>query len=183
MSKVILYMSMSVDGFIAAPGDEMGHGLGVGGEPLHAWLADGGISPGSCRPTSRVNAEVFDEMMATGAVITGRRTFEFAGQWGGDHHDGVPIFVLTRTPPRAARVRACPLRDRPRSRCRRSEMGRGRSRRHGARRLCRASSAPRGAHRRDGHSPRPAAPRSGQTTLRRPGRRDARSRAGLVACG
>lgn len=99
MSKVILYMSMSVDGVIAAPGDEVGHGLGVGGEPLHAWLADGGISPGSYRPTSRVDAEVFDEMMATGAVITGRRTFEFAGQWGGDHHDGVPIFVLTRTPP------------------------------------------------------------------------------------
>jgi dihydrofolate reductase len=33
--------------------------------------------------------------MATGAVITGRRTFEFAG----DHHDGVPIFVLTRAAP------------------------------------------------------------------------------------
>lgn len=33
--------------------------------------------------------------MATGAVISGRRTFELAGRWGGDHHDGVPIFVLT----------------------------------------------------------------------------------------
>lgn len=52
MSTVILYMSMSVDGFIAAPGDEVG-----------------------------------------------RRTFELAGQWGGEHHDGAPIFVLTRTPP------------------------------------------------------------------------------------
>ena len=37
--------------------------------------------------------------MATGAVITGRRTFEFAGGWAGDHHDGVPIFVLTRAAP------------------------------------------------------------------------------------
>ena len=37
-----------------------------------------------------------DEVMATGAVVTGRRTFEHAGGWGGDHHDGVPIFVLTR---------------------------------------------------------------------------------------
>jgi dihydrofolate reductase len=33
--------------------------------------------------------------MATGAVISGRRTFELAGRWQGDHHDGVPIFVLT----------------------------------------------------------------------------------------
>ena len=28
-------------------------------------------------------------------MISGRRTFELAGRWNGDHHDGVPIFVLT----------------------------------------------------------------------------------------
>lgn len=99
MSSVVLYMSMSLDGFIAGPNDGPGHGLGVGGEPLHSWLSDGGLSPGSYRPTSGVNAEVFDEMMATGAVITGRRTFDLAGGWGGDHHDRVPIFVLTRQLP------------------------------------------------------------------------------------
>jgi dihydrofolate reductase len=38
-------------------------------------------------------------MLATGAVITGRRTFDIAHQWGGDHHDGVQIFALTRTVP------------------------------------------------------------------------------------
>jgi dihydrofolate reductase len=37
--------------------------------------------------------------MATGAVVAGRRTFEPAGGWGGDHHDGVPIFVLSRQEP------------------------------------------------------------------------------------
>jgi dihydrofolate reductase len=37
--------------------------------------------------------------MATGAVVAGRRTFEIAGGWSGDHHDGVPIFVVTRRPP------------------------------------------------------------------------------------
>ncbi|MEV7098253.1 hypothetical protein AB0M80_35975 [Amycolatopsis sp. NPDC051045] len=42
--------------------------------------------------------------MATGALISGRRTFELAGRWGGDHHDGVPIHVLThRTAPHPAR--------------------------------------------------------------------------------
>ena len=34
-------------------------------------------------------------MDATGAVISGRRTFELAGRWQGDHHGGVPIFILT----------------------------------------------------------------------------------------
>jgi dihydrofolate reductase len=39
---------------------------------------------------------VVDEFMATGAVVAGRGTFEPAGGWGGDHHDGVPIFILSR---------------------------------------------------------------------------------------
>jgi dihydrofolate reductase len=32
-------------------------------------------------------------------VVAGRGTFEPAGGWGGDHHDGVPIFILTRKKP------------------------------------------------------------------------------------
>ena len=99
MNKIVLDMSMSVDGFIAGPHDSEEHGLGVGGELLHGWLADGGVDPGSYRPTDDAGATVFDEMMATGAVITGRRTFEFAGGWAGDHHDGVPVFVLTHVAP------------------------------------------------------------------------------------
>jgi dihydrofolate reductase len=99
MSKVVLYMSMSLDGFIAGPDDGPDHGLGVNGERLHAWLRAGGLDPGSYRPVDGLSATVFDELMATGAVIVGRRTFEFAGGWGGDHHDGVPIFVLTHAAP------------------------------------------------------------------------------------
>ena len=99
MSKVVLYMSMSVDGFITGPDDDMDHGLGVNGERLHDWLHSGGVDPGSHRPVDETNATVFDELMATGAVITGRRTFEFARGWAGDHHDGVPIFVLTHAAP------------------------------------------------------------------------------------
>jgi len=38
---------------------------------------------------------VFGEILSTGAVITGRRTGDFTGYWGGDHHHGVPIFVPT----------------------------------------------------------------------------------------
>ncbi len=32
-------------------------------------------------------------------MITGRRTGEFAGYWGSDHHHGVPIFVPTHQSP------------------------------------------------------------------------------------
>ena len=46
-----------------------------------------------------VNGQVAAEFMATGAVVSGRRTFEMAGGWGGDHHDGVPIFILARNEP------------------------------------------------------------------------------------
>jgi dihydrofolate reductase len=97
MSATVLYMSMSLDGFIAGPNDDRGNGLGVDGHRLHDWLADG-TDPASHRP-SGVSGAVFDELMATGAVVVGRRTFEIAGGWSGDHHDGVPIFVLTRRPP------------------------------------------------------------------------------------
>ncbi len=46
-----------------------------------------------------LSKQVFGELMATGAVVVGRNTFDYAGNWGGDHH-GVPIFVPTRgTPP------------------------------------------------------------------------------------
>jgi dihydrofolate reductase len=89
-------MSMSLDGFITGPGDDAGHGLGIGGERLHDWL-DG--SGGARLRPSGASAKVYDELMETGAVVVGRRTFDHAGHWGGDHH-GVPIFVPTRgTPP------------------------------------------------------------------------------------
>ncbi len=99
MTRIVLDMSMSLDGFIAGPGDDEDHGLGIDGEVLHAWLTEGGVDPRSHRPLDETDAAVYDEMMATGAVMVGRRTFELAGGWGGDHHDGVPIFVPTHRAP------------------------------------------------------------------------------------
>ena len=37
--------------------------------------------------------------MSTGATVAGKGTFEPAGGWGGDHHDGVPIFIYSRSEP------------------------------------------------------------------------------------
>jgi dihydrofolate reductase len=92
VSATVLYMSMSLDGFIAGPNEGPGNGLGDGGHRLHEW------TPMSGRPAG-LNGQVVDEFMATGAVVAGRGTFEPAGGWGGDHHDGVPIFILSRREP------------------------------------------------------------------------------------
>ena len=101
MSSTVLYMSMSLDGFIAGPNERPDNGLGDGGSRLHEWVlpsADAGHREISDR-VEGVNRQVVDEFMSTGAVVAGRGTFEPAGGWGGDHHDGVPIFILTRSEP------------------------------------------------------------------------------------
>jgi len=102
VSATVLYMSMSVDGFIAGPNERLDNGLGDGGERLHEWVFAGGGNVGDLETRRRlggVNGQVVDEFMTTGAVVAGRGTFEPAGGWGGDHHAGVPIFILTRHDP------------------------------------------------------------------------------------
>ena len=100
MSATVLYMSMSLDGYIAGPNEGPGNGLGDGGHRLHEWALTGGDAGRESvgRPAG-VNGQVFDEFMGTGAVVAGRGTFEPAGGWGGDHHDGVPIFIYSRREP------------------------------------------------------------------------------------
>jgi dihydrofolate reductase len=101
LSATVLYMSMSLDGFIAGPNEGPDNGLGDGGERLHDWLWGGEPAGPSGVPSgpSGVNGRVLGESLATGAVVAGRGTFEPAGGWGGDHHDGVPIFILSRDEP------------------------------------------------------------------------------------
>lgn len=105
MSRVTLYMAMSLDGFITGPDDDATNPAGVDGMRLMDWLGgvdgdgDQADDAGGYRPNNPNSRVVFDESMATGAVITGKRTGDFAGYWGGDHHDGVPIFVPTHQPP------------------------------------------------------------------------------------
>jgi dihydrofolate reductase len=97
VSATVLYMSVSLDGFIAGPNEGPDNGLGDGGHRLHQWSPD----PDPDRKVTSgmgagVNRQVHAESMATGAVVAGTGTVAPAGFWGGDHHDGVPIFVLTR---------------------------------------------------------------------------------------
>ena len=45
MSKVIADISMSLDGYVTAPGVDQEHGLGIGGEAIHAWVLEEPRSP------------------------------------------------------------------------------------------------------------------------------------------
>ena len=94
MASSVLYMSMSLDGFITGPDDGPGNGLGRGGDRLHAWLGAPIAQPPHFDPPGP-SGQVFAELMATGAVVVGRKTFDYADRWSGDHH-GVPIYVPTR---------------------------------------------------------------------------------------
>jgi dihydrofolate reductase len=101
VSASVLYMSMSLDGYIAGPNAGPGNGLGDGGERLHEWVfpgAEGGDFEAAVARLRGVNRQIYDEFMSTGAVVAGRGTFEPAGGWGGDHHDGAPIYILSRKP-------------------------------------------------------------------------------------
>jgi dihydrofolate reductase len=101
VSATVLYMSMSLDGFIAGPNEGPDNGLGDGGHRLHEWaMTDSGdVDLEAIRLSGSVNGKVVDEFMSTGAIVAGRGTFEPAGGWGGDHHDGVPIFIYSRHEP------------------------------------------------------------------------------------
>src|SRR5215210_7755906 len=102
MASTVLYMSMSIDGFIAGPNEGPNNGLGDGGHRLHEWVFAGAEDDDDYEAAvgrlRGVNRQIYDEFMSTGAILAGRGTFEPAGGWGGDHHDGVPIYILGRHP-------------------------------------------------------------------------------------
>ena len=95
MSASVLYMSMSLDGYIAGPNDKPGNPGGDGFGRLHDWYGDS--QPSGAGP-SKASAEFLGEMNATGAVLAGRRTVEQVDHYNGHHH-GVPIFVPSHRPP------------------------------------------------------------------------------------
>ena len=91
MGNVVIDMSMSLDGYIAAPDDRPGQGLGEDGMRLHNWAFD------DPSVFERVYGNLIEE---TGAVIMGRRSYDNSIQeWGGKGPLGdVPCFVVTHRP-------------------------------------------------------------------------------------
>ena len=104
MSKVAIDMSMSLDGFVAGPDDGKAHPLGThGGEHVFDWYFSGKeeYRHPVFRPEPGVNRDEVERVFAeSGAFIFGRRTYEIANGWGGNHPvNGAPTFVLTHKPP------------------------------------------------------------------------------------
>ena len=99
MANVIALMSTSLDGFVADAND--------GVAEVFDWYFSGDVEVPMPIPTpdftfhvSPASAEHLRGLMAeTGAFLTGRRTFEVADGWGGQHAWGVPAFVVTHDVP------------------------------------------------------------------------------------
>jgi dihydrofolate reductase len=104
MTKVVIDMTMSLDGFVAGPDDGEVDPLGRhGGMHLFDWYVSGDeeyLDP-LFRPAPGANRDEVERMFAeSGAYIFGRRTYEITGGWGGRHPvNGAPVFVLTHEPP------------------------------------------------------------------------------------
>src|ERR1700754_963005 len=94
-SSVILDITMSLDGFIAGPDDHV--------KRLHDWLFSGDTtsSYNDFFKLSKKSAKILDDFIkTTGAIVTGRRTYNITGGWQGNHpFPGVPVFVLTSDVP------------------------------------------------------------------------------------
>ena len=104
MGKVRTGHATSLDGFIAGPNDGPDAPMGEGGERLLAWYF-GGDSEYRLPNSEMVfkvapqTAEFLCETReTTGALVTGRRTFDLTRGWGGRHPLDVPVFVVTRKP-------------------------------------------------------------------------------------
>lgn len=108
MSNVITDISMSLDGYVTGPAPDLEHGLGRGGEAIQQWVFASYDSP--------VDRAFLEQAEAsTGAVIMGRRTFDFVDgphgwnqdvSYAYDHPTTAmpPIFVVTHHVPAQTRL-------------------------------------------------------------------------------
>jgi dihydrofolate reductase len=97
MGKITTEFTMSLDGFIAGPNDDVG--------PILKWYFSGDTDftlPGMDRTfkISRASADLLrQEWSQFGAMVTGRRDFDVSNAWGGQLFLGVPTFIVTHHSP------------------------------------------------------------------------------------
>src|SRR5262245_20484551 len=110
MPRVLVDISVSLDGFVAGPNATLEEPLGEGGEQLHEWVfrlaswrEAHGLEGGEGGPDDEI---VVAGIARRGAVVMGRRMFSSGsgpwdedpkptGWWGDDPPFHVPVFVLT----------------------------------------------------------------------------------------
>ena len=97
MATVVAGLSMSLDGFIAHLDDGVEH--------LFDWYDNGEVDiqwPGNdmvSHVTPASAAYLRDTIGQAGALVVGRRLFDYTQGWGGSHPLGVPVFVVTHSVP------------------------------------------------------------------------------------
>jgi dihydrofolate reductase len=100
MGKVVALMSMSLDGYVADAND--------GVDEVFDWYFAGDVEVTTASMTSsgmtfHVSAPSSDHlrglMAEVGAMLTGRRTFDRADGWEGQHPWDIPAFVVTHDVP------------------------------------------------------------------------------------
>jgi dihydrofolate reductase len=94
MPKVVFDISLSLDGFMTAAKQTSEEPMGPGGNVLHNWAFTG----------DEEDSRIIPEGVAqTGAVITGRRTYDTSVPWwGADGPTGearLPVFVVSHGQP------------------------------------------------------------------------------------
>ena len=91
MGKVVLDMTMSLDGFIAGPKDDDRPDRELEAlDRLHDWMFP---------PKGNFQEIVGERFKNVGAVVMGRRMFDLGEEpWGDDPPFHMPVFVLTHTP-------------------------------------------------------------------------------------
>ena len=98
MAKVFTGASMSLDGYISGPGE-------TGFEHLFKWYGNGEVVVPTTHPelTFRLTPQSADyfrgHLAETGALVVGRKLFDFTSGWDGTHPLDVPVVVLTHTVP------------------------------------------------------------------------------------
>src|SRR5262245_51758891 len=93
MGKVIVEITVSLDGFIAGSNASIENPLGEGGERLHDWMF---------KSKSEVNAKLVEEFTNSwGAVLVGRGTYDegIDSGWEGVTPFQAPAFVVSATVP------------------------------------------------------------------------------------
>jgi dihydrofolate reductase len=98
MSKVIAIMSMSLDGFVADLNDGVAEVFDWYFTSGDVEVHTGGADPMTFKVSGPSAEHIRSLTSGLGAVLTGRRTFEVAQGWGGNHAWG-PAFVLTHHVP------------------------------------------------------------------------------------
>ena len=98
MSKIVAIMSMSLDGFVADRNDGVAEVFGWYFNSGDVEFHTGGAAPMTFQVSERSAMHLRDLTSGLGAMLTGRRTFDKAEGWGGNHAWG-PAFVLTHRIP------------------------------------------------------------------------------------